>query len=65
MCYPLYSNPKTGKIIDVFEAVILLSDEKAVLKADYLKRLRMRIIGWILPCCRHLIKTMTGKHLLR
>jgi capsular polysaccharide export protein len=65
MCYPLYSNPKTGKIIDVFEAVILLSDEKAVLKADYLKRLRMRIIGWILPRCRHLIKTMTGKHLLR
>ncbi len=65
MHYPLYINPKTGKLIDVFTAVQMMAEEKAILKANFLRRLGVWAVGWILTRCRKLIFFLTGKNMMR
>ena len=65
MHYPLYINPKTGMLIDVFSAVQMMAEENAILKANFLRRLGFRAVGWVLPKCRNLIFLLIGKKMMR
>lgn len=61
LVYPKYFHPETGKMTSAFEVLNFIASEKQALNTRVLKKIRIKVLGTLLPWVRNFIKKLVKK----